>query len=122
MARGAAVGDGVLPHRRAHLEAHPAGVEAGVVRDPRPAEHEADRAIGQVEAERHLGVALVRAIADADEPAQPLRRVVEVVVGALVVVRLPRVLVHQVVGIETDPADCAHGEGLPRRTCRVHPG
>src|SRR5215475_7592890 len=107
-ARRAVVADHVLAHRRAHLEAHAAGVEAGVVGDPGAAEHESGAAIGQVETERHLGVALVGAVADADEAAEPLRRVVEVVVRALVVVLFAGVLVHQVVGVETDPANGAH--------------
>ena len=40
-ARVAPVRDVMLAHRRTHLELHPAGVEARVVGDLRPAEHEA---------------------------------------------------------------------------------
>src|SRR5262249_3474591 len=106
------VADHVLAHRCAHLEAHASGFEARVVADPRPAEHEPDRPIGQVEAERHLGIAFVRAVADPEESPETLSRIVEIVVRALVVVRLPGVLVHQVVGVETNPADGAHADAL----------
>src|SRR5262245_8573315 len=115
------VGDRVLAHRHTHLEAHAAGLEAGVVGDLRAAEHEAHRPVGQVEAERHLGIALVRAVTDPDEAPEALRRVVEVVVGALVVVRLTGVLVHQVVGVETDPADGAHVDSCSTRCVPVAP-
>src|SRR5262245_5081424 len=120
-ARRALVADRVLAHRRTHLEAHAAGVEGRVARDPRPTEHESDRAVRQVETERHLGIALVGPVADPYEPAQSLGGVVEVVVGALVVVLLAGVLVHEVVGVEADPADSAHvGTRVSHAVCRTH--
>src|SRR5262249_42130003 len=117
----AVVADRVLAHRRARDEAHAAGVEAGVAGGPRAADRDAGAAGGQVQTERHLGVARVGAVADADEAAEPLRRVVEVVVRALVVVLFAGVLVHQVVGVETDPADGAHGSWCITRSAARAP-
>ena len=37
-----------------------------------PVEHERDAAVGEVQARRELGVALVGAVAEAEEPADPL--------------------------------------------------
>ena len=61
-----------LLERRDHLEAHAARVERVVVRDLGPVEHERDAAVGEVEARRQLGVALVGAVAEAEEAADPL--------------------------------------------------
>ncbi len=80
------------------VEAHAAGVERVVVRDLGPLEHEADSAVGQVEAHRHLGVALVGPVADAEEATDSGCRVEDVEVHALVEVRLGAELVHVLVG------------------------
>src|SRR5436190_14933316 len=114
----------MLAHRRRDREAHAGGVERRVVGDLRPGEHEAHPAVRQVEAARHLGVPLVRAVPDPREAAEPLRRVVEIVVRALVVVRFAGVLVHEIVGVEADQSDVAHGRTMPqpsRRRQRVPP-
>ena len=108
---GAVVPHAVLAHRRADLEAHAGRVEARVVGDLGPREHERDPPVGQVEAERHLGVTLVRPVADAGEAAETAPGVVEVVVGALVVVLLARVRMHQVIGIEENELG-GHGPKL----------
>ena len=58
------VRDALLLERLDHVEPHPAGVEGVVVGDLGPAEHEADAPIGEVDARRHLGVALVGPVAE----------------------------------------------------------
>src|SRR5439155_4445657 len=93
------------------LEAHAGRVEARVVGDLGPREHERDPPDGQVEAERHLGVTLVRPVAEAGEAAETAPGVVEVVVGALVVVLLARVRMHQVIGVEENEPG-GHGPKL----------
>src|SRR6266403_4546314 len=57
---------------------------------------------------RHLGVALVGAIAEPHEAADAQARVEEVVVGAFVEVRLAGVRVHEVVGVEESQLGVAH--------------
>src|SRR5262249_17421872 len=98
------------------LEAHAAAVERIVPGDLRPTEHEPDAPVGQVEADRHLRVALVGAIAETHEPAELLTAVVEVEVRALVVVRLARVRVEEVVAVETDQTCGRHHRLLRRGT------
>src|SRR5262249_44764132 len=63
----AAVGHAMRGEGPQHLEAQPAGVVGVVGGDLRALEHEGDPPVGQIEAGRHLGVALVRAVAEADE-------------------------------------------------------
>ena len=77
-----------------HFEAQAGGVEGVIVRDRGPAEAEQHAAIGQVEAHRALGVAFVRAVADAEPAAQRALGVEEVVVGALVEVQLGAERMH----------------------------
>ncbi len=101
------VADRVLDERLPDLERETRRREAVVPGNLGPGEHERDATVGQVEADGHLRVALVRPVADADEAAQAFAGVVEVVVGALVEVRLAGVRVHQVVGVEQDGA---HGQ------------
>ncbi len=91
------------------LPLHAAGVERVVVRDLGPLEPEADLAVGQVEAHRHLGIPLVRPVADAEEATDLVFGIEDVHVHALVEVRLGAELVHVLVGrFESD----THG---PRR-------
>ena len=80
------------------VEAHPAGVERVVVGDLRPAEHEADAPVGEVDARRHLRVALVRPVAEPDPATDAIAGDEEVEVHRLVEVlrRLQRV--HVLVG------------------------
>jgi hypothetical protein len=99
----------MLGERLPHLEAQPAGVVLVIGRDRRSLEHEGDASSGEIETGRHLGVALVRAIAETDETADPPARVEEVVVGALVEVLLAAVLVHEIVGFEQRDLDLSHG-------------
>ena len=65
-----------------------------VVLDGGTLEHERHRAIGQINAHRHLGVALVGAVAHAEPAADLVGRVETVDVHALVEVRLGAELVH----------------------------
>ena len=81
---GAVVGDAVLDVGLDDLEPQPAGVVGGVALDLRPPEHERHLPGRQVEAGRHLRVALVGAVAHAHPAPEPGRRVEEVVVAALV--------------------------------------
>ena len=79
-----------------------ASLEAFVVLDLGPLEVEEHASIGPVDADGGLGVALVGAIAHAQEASQLLRRIEEVEIHALVEVRLPRVFVGVLVlGIES---------------------
>ena len=72
-------------HERVYrLKLHAAGVEAVVILDLRALPVEEHGAVGLVEGERDLGVLLVRAVADAEEAAEPLRVVEEVEVHTLV--------------------------------------
>ena len=73
--------------RRDHLEAQAAGVVGLVAVDPRALELERDPPVGQVEAHRHLGVALVGPVAHPHPAAHARAGVEEVVVAALVEVR-----------------------------------
>ena len=79
------------------LELDPAGIERVVVRDLRPLEHERHPPVRQVDAHGHLGVALVGPVAASEPPADPLGRVVDVEVHALVEVGLGAQLVHVLV-------------------------
>jgi hypothetical protein len=63
----------VLDERLPDLERETRRREAVVPGDLGPGEHERDATVGQVEADGHLGVALVRAVADADEAAEAVR-------------------------------------------------
>src|SRR5262249_34359539 len=94
-------------------------VERVVPGDLRTTEHEPDTAIGQVETDRHLRVALVRAIAETHEPSQPLAGVVEVEVRALVVVQFAGVRVEEVVAVETDQTCGRHHRLLRREGSRL---
>ena len=76
------------------LEAQAGGVEGVVVRDLRPPEREQHAPVGQVQADRPLGRALVGAVSDPEPAAELLLPVEEVVVGALVEVRLGAELVQ----------------------------
>ena len=93
----AVVGGAQLLERRDDLEARAAGVERVVVRDLGPVVRERDPAVGQVETRRELGVALVGAVAEAEEAADALRRVVDVEVHRLVEVRRLLQRVHVLV-------------------------
>ncbi len=93
----AGVGDVEPLERLQHVEADAAGVKGVVGRDLGPLEHEPDPPTGQIEAHRHLRVALVGPVATAEPPADALGGVVEVEVHALVEVRLRTELVHVLV-------------------------
>ena len=71
-----------------------------VVLDLRALKHEADRAVGKVEARGHLGVTFIRAITQSDKAAEPLTTIVEVVVCTFIEVGFARVGMHQVVLFE----------------------
>ncbi len=55
-----------------HLESHAARIERVVVGDLRSVVRERDPAVGEVDARRHLRVALVRAVAEPEEAADLL--------------------------------------------------
>jgi hypothetical protein len=75
-----------------------AGVE-GVVRiDRRAREHEPHPAVRQVEADGHLGVALVRAVAEPEEAADPGPGVERVEIHGLVERLLLLERVHVLIG------------------------
>ena len=100
-----------LFERRDDLEAGAAGVERVVVADLRPLEHERDAAVGEIEARRELGVALVGAVAEAKEAADARGRVVDVEVHRFVEVRRRLQLMHVLVlGLHPN----AHGRILAR--------
>src|SRR5262249_22649511 len=87
-----------------------------VRRDLRPLVVEERRAVGLVDDHRDLGVALVRAIADAEEAAAASRAVEEVEVDRLVEVLLGPERVGVVVLRPDVPVDLRHG-GLPALGC-----
>src|SRR3546814_7352591 len=93
----ALVADVEALERLEHVEADAAGVEGVVAVDLGPLEHEADLTVGQVEADGHLVVALVGAVAAAEPATDLLLGVVDVEVHALVEVRLRAELVHVLV-------------------------
>ena len=99
--RAALVHRAELLQRLDHLEAHAAGVHRVVVLDHRAIVLEQHAAVGQVERQRHLGAALVRAVAQPHEAAALARAVEEVEVHALVEVRLG----PQRVGVVVLPRD-----------------
>jgi hypothetical protein len=82
------------------LELEAAGVVRGVSLDFGALKHEAHRAVGEIYADRHLGVSLVGAVAEPRETARARGAIVEIVVCAFVVVGLAGVRMHQVVLIE----------------------
>jgi hypothetical protein len=92
------VGDALLLERLDDVEPHPTGVERVVVGDLGPAEHEPDTSVGEVDARRHLGVALVGSVAEAGPAPDAVGGREEVEVHRLVEVlgRLQRV--HVLVG------------------------
>ncbi len=98
----AEVGHAMMLEGLHDLELESPGVVRSVVLYLGTAEHEAHGAVGQVEADRHLGVAFVGAIAEPDEAAGLLRAIVKVVISAFVEIRLAGVRMHQVVLIEQD--------------------
>src|SRR5215469_1660285 len=104
-----------------YFESRAARVVRIVVLDLRTLEHETYRAIGQVDAHGHFGVALVRSVAEADKTAHPFAAIVEVVIGTFVEVRFAGVRMHQVVLFQQDYFALAHdwfprcfGSGLKR--------
>ena len=80
------VADVQAPERLKHLEAHATGFHRAVVGDLRAAIHEAHITAGQVDAARHLGVALIGPVANAHPGANTFAAVKSVEVHALVVI------------------------------------
>jgi hypothetical protein len=92
-----------LFERRHNVEARAARVKRVVVRDLGSVEHESDPPVREVKARRQLGVALVGAVAEPQEPADARRGVVHVEVHRFVEVGGLLQLVHVLVlGFEPD--------------------
>jgi hypothetical protein len=107
--RGALVGGPQLLGRLDDLEAQPPGVEGVVVLDLGALEHEHHPAVREVQADGHLGLALVGAVPHAEPAAERLAGVEEVEVHALVEVRLGSELVRVVVLGDDVAGDPGHG-------------
>jgi len=74
-----------------------AGIVSVVVLDLGPLKHETDGSVREVQARGHFGVTFVCAITQSDEAAEVLTTIVEIIVCALVEIRLASVGMHQVV-------------------------
>jgi hypothetical protein len=92
------VRDALLLERLDDVEPHPTGVERVIVGDLGPAEHETDPPVGEVDARRHLGVALVGPVAEAGPAADAVGGGEEVEVHRLVEVLGRFQRVHVLVG------------------------
>jgi hypothetical protein len=86
-----------LLERRHDVEAGTARVERVVVVDLGPVEHESHATVGEVQTRRQFRIALVGAVAEAEEAPDLLSRVVDVEVHRLVEVRGGLQLVHVLV-------------------------